>query len=168
MVEGIMYVSFNKINHNGWILQKNTNTFKYRVTEKIIQEDTKKREILKNPQNIEEIHQKNFINRNWTITTCLLRDSNPDYQCLKITSCRWLPTVHGCHYAFQNFPFFCVTLYIGVRHRNTLYFIWGKKIFRKCADAMKVEHINLRTSFYTVPRIMHWLINAVKTLVSLP
>jgi hypothetical protein len=23
-----------------------------------------------------------------------------------------LPTVHGCHYAFQKFPFFCVTLYI--------------------------------------------------------
>ena len=22
-----------------------------------------------------------------------------------------LPTVHGCHYAFQKFPFFCVTLY---------------------------------------------------------
>jgi hypothetical protein len=25
-----------------------------------------------------------------------------------------LPTVHGCHYAFQKFPFFCVTLYMGV------------------------------------------------------
>jgi len=23
-----------------------------------------------------------------------------------------LPTVHGCHYAFQKFPFFCVTLYM--------------------------------------------------------
>ena len=30
--------------------------------------------------------RKQFIDRNWTITTCLLRDSNPDYQCLKITS----------------------------------------------------------------------------------
>ena len=23
-----------------------------------------------------------------------------------------LPTVHGCHYAFQKFPFFCVTMYV--------------------------------------------------------
>jgi len=22
-----------------------------------------------------------------------------------------LSTVHGCHYAFQKYPFFCVTLY---------------------------------------------------------
>ena len=35
--------------------------------------------------------KKKFIDRNWTITTCLLRDSNPNYQCLKITSCRWRP-----------------------------------------------------------------------------
>ena len=35
--------------------------------------------------------KKNFIDRNWAITTCLLRDSNPNYQCLKITSCRWRP-----------------------------------------------------------------------------
>jgi len=31
-----------------------------------------------------------------------------------------LPTVHGCHYAFQKFPFFCVTLYqateAGINH----------------------------------------------------
>ena len=51
----------------------------------------KKREILKNPTKIEEIQQKNFIDRNRTITTCLLRDSSPDNQCLKITSCRWRP-----------------------------------------------------------------------------
>jgi len=25
-----------------------------------------------------------------------------------------LPTVHDCHYAFQKFPFFCVTLYLGL------------------------------------------------------
>ena len=36
--------------------------------------------------------RKKIIDRNWTITTCLLRDSNPYYQCLKITSCRWRPT----------------------------------------------------------------------------
>ena len=35
--------------------------------------------------------RKKFIDRNWTITACLLRDSNPNYQCLKITSCRWRP-----------------------------------------------------------------------------
>jgi hypothetical protein len=49
----------------------------------------KKPEILKNPTKIEEIQGKKCIHRNWTITTCLLRDSNPNYQCLKITSCRW-------------------------------------------------------------------------------
>ena len=32
-----------------------------------------------------------IIDKNWTIATCLLRESNPDYQCLKITSCRWRP-----------------------------------------------------------------------------
>ena len=35
--------------------------------------------------------RKKFIDRNWTITTCLLRDSNPNYQCLKIMSCQWRP-----------------------------------------------------------------------------
>ena len=56
-----------------------------------IQSDTKKQELLKNPTKIEEIQEKKFIVRNWTITTCLLRDNNPNYQCLKITSCRWRP-----------------------------------------------------------------------------
>ena len=51
----------------------------------------KKRELLKTPTKIEEIQEKKFIDRNWTITTCLLIDSNPNYQCLKITSCRWRP-----------------------------------------------------------------------------
>ena len=53
-----------------------------------IKADTKKRELLKNLTKIEEIQEKKFIDRNWTITTCLLRESNPNYQCLKITSCR--------------------------------------------------------------------------------
>ena len=35
--------------------------------------------------------RKKNIDRNWTITTCRLRDSNPNYQCVKITSCRWRP-----------------------------------------------------------------------------
>ena len=34
---------------------------------------------------------KKNIDRNWNIRTCLLRDSNPNYQCLKIMSCRWSP-----------------------------------------------------------------------------
>ena len=49
----------------------------------------KKRELLKNPTKIDEIQEKKIIDRNWNITTCLLRDNNPNYQCLKITSCRW-------------------------------------------------------------------------------
>ena len=56
-----------------------------------IQGDTKKWELLKNPTKFEELQEKKFIDRNWTITTCLLRDSNPNYQCLKITSCGWRP-----------------------------------------------------------------------------
>ena len=56
-----------------------------------VQGDTKKWELLKNPTKIEEIQEKKIIDRNWTITTCLLRDSNSNYQCLKITSCRWRP-----------------------------------------------------------------------------
>jgi hypothetical protein len=57
----------------------------------------KKRELLTNPTKIEEIQKKKLIDRNWTITTCLLRDSNPNYQCLKITSCRWRrpPLMHS-------------------------------------------------------------------------
>jgi hypothetical protein len=34
----------------------------------------KKRELLKNPTKIVEIQQKNFIDRNWTITTCRSTD----------------------------------------------------------------------------------------------
>ena len=44
-----------------------------------VQGDTKKRELLKNPTKIEEIPPKKIIDRNWTITTCLLRDSNQNY-----------------------------------------------------------------------------------------
>ena len=52
---------------------------------------TQKRELLKNPTKIGEMQKKKIIDRIWTVTTCLLRDSNPNYQCLKITSCRWRP-----------------------------------------------------------------------------
>ena len=57
---------------------------KYRMTQK-------KREILKNPPKNWRNPRKKIIDRNWTITACLLKDSNPNYQCLKITSCRWRP-----------------------------------------------------------------------------
>ena len=62
-----------------------------------MQSDTKKRELLKNPTKIEEIQEKKIIDRNWTIKTCLLRECNPNYQCLKITSCRWRspPRMHS-------------------------------------------------------------------------
>jgi len=56
-----------------------------------IYRETKKRELLKNPTKI-EIQEKKFIDRKWT--TCLLRDSNPNYQCSKIKSCRWHPPPH--------------------------------------------------------------------------
>ena len=73
-----------------------------------IEGDTKKRELLKNPTKIVEIQEKKFIYRNSTIKTCLLRDSNPNYQCLKITSCRWRPPprMHSftatTHFRIQN------------------------------------------------------------------
>ena len=41
----------------------------------IVQGDTKKRELFKNATKIEEIQEKKFIDRNWTITACLLRDN---------------------------------------------------------------------------------------------
>ena len=75
------------LNHQGTAFTSSCEDFLHAL----IQGDTKKQELLKNPTKIEEIQQKNFIDRNWTITTCLLRDSNPNYQCLKITSCRWCP-----------------------------------------------------------------------------
>ena len=45
-------------------------------------------------QKLKKSKKKKIIDRNWTITTCLLRESNPNYQCLKITSCRWSPPPH--------------------------------------------------------------------------
>ena len=40
------------------------------AVKELIQGDTKKRELLKNPTKIEEIQEKKIIDRNWTITTC--------------------------------------------------------------------------------------------------
>ena len=58
----------------------------------IVQGDTNKQERLKTPTNLKKSKKKKIIDRNSTITTFLLRDSNPNQQCLKITSCRWRPT----------------------------------------------------------------------------
>ena len=79
----------------------------------IVQGDTKKREFMKNPTKIEKIQVKKFIDRNWTIKTCLLRDSNANYHCLKITSCRWRPPPRMHSFTATThfkFPLFCVTL----------------------------------------------------------
>ena len=57
----------------------------------IIQGDTKKTGTFEKPNKNCRNPRKKIIDRNWTITTCLLRDNNPNYQCLKITSCRWRP-----------------------------------------------------------------------------
>jgi len=51
----------------------------------------KKTETFEKPNKNWRNPRKKIIDRNWTITTCLLRESNPNYQCLKITSCRWRP-----------------------------------------------------------------------------
>ena len=52
-----------------------------------VQSDTKKRELLKNPTKIEE--KKNYWQKLNHYNLPFLRDSNPNYQCLKITSFRW-------------------------------------------------------------------------------
>ena len=52
---------------------------------------TQKTGTLETPPKIEEIQKKKNIDRNCTTTTCLLRDSNQNYHCLKITSCKWRP-----------------------------------------------------------------------------
>ena len=58
----------------------------------VIHGDTKKNgNFWKTQQKLKKSKKKKIIDRNWTITTFLLRDSNPNYQCWKITSCRWHP-----------------------------------------------------------------------------
>ena len=51
----------------------------------------KKAETFENPNKYWRNPRKKITYRNWTTTTCSLRDSNPNYQFLKITSCRWRP-----------------------------------------------------------------------------
>ena len=64
---------------------------------KMVQGDTKNGNFWETQQKIEEIQEKKVIDTNWTIITCLLRDSNPNYLCLKITYCRWRhpPRLHS-------------------------------------------------------------------------
>ena len=52
----------------------------------------------------------------WSMITKMARLSVAQGPCSAV-----LPTVNGCHYAFQKFPFFCVTLYI----TNTLIVWWA-------------------------------------------
>ena len=73
--------------HCGLLSQKQK---KNHYTLHVIQGDTKTGTFEKPNKNWRNPRKK-IIDRNWTITTCLLRDSNPNYQCLKITSCRWRP-----------------------------------------------------------------------------
>jgi hypothetical protein len=83
-----------------------------------VQSDTKKTGNFEKPNKNCINPKKKNIARNWTITTCLLRDSNPDYQCLKITSFRWRPPprMHSftatTHFKSSRF---CVTLYLSSR-----------------------------------------------------
>ena len=46
---------------------------------------------MKNPTKIEEIQEKNLLTEIEPLQLAFWRDSNPNYQCLKITSCRWRP-----------------------------------------------------------------------------
>jgi len=70
----------------------------------------------KTQQKLKKSKKKNFIDRNWTITTCLLRDSNPNYQCLKVQGLK-VPVPQCCQLYmaatthFKSSHFFCVTLY---------------------------------------------------------
>jgi len=57
----------------------------------LIQGDTKKTENFEKPNKNWRNPTKKIIGRNGTITSCLLKGSNPNYQCLKITSCKWRP-----------------------------------------------------------------------------
>ena len=117
---------------------------KFRKQCKIIQSDTKKRELLKIPTKIEEIQEKKNIDRNWTITTCLLRDSNPNYQCLKITSCRWRPPprMHSfmatTHFkSSRSFVSPCVCCMLCRMRRSRILHIMQERELLKCVVAVK-------------------------------
>jgi len=65
-------------------------------TSRYVQVTQKKGTFEKSNKNWKKSNKK-FIGTNWTNKTCLLRDSNPNYQCLKITFCRWRnpPRMHS-------------------------------------------------------------------------
>ena len=69
----------------------NTKRFFEAETKLIYTEWHKKAGTFEKPNKNWRNPRKKFIDRNWTIKTCPLRDSNPNYQYLKITSCRWRP-----------------------------------------------------------------------------
>jgi len=93
---------------------KNNGYFTWRPLYRV----TKKRELLKNPPKIKEMQKKkkNYWQKLnhyylpfkiWSMITNMAKLSVAQGPCSAV-----LPTVHDCHYAFQNFRFFCVTLYI--------------------------------------------------------
>ena len=58
-----------------------------------------------------------------------------------------LPTVHGCHYAFQKFPFFCVILYnVSFFENRAVYEITSKNIVQ--LDRPQVTIRRMRISFW--------------------
>ena len=77
----VHYRNCNMVKHTAWNIEANIKT--------IGTGRHKKTGTFEKPNQNWRNPTKNFVDRNWTITTCVLRDSNPNYQCLKITSCRW-------------------------------------------------------------------------------
>ena len=98
----------------------------------------KKTGTFENPNKHWRNSRKKNIDRNWTITTWLLRDSNPNYQCLKTTSCRWRPPprMHSftptTHFkSSRSFVSLCVCCML-CRMRQFLsiiFFFWISSIF---------------------------------------
>ena len=100
---------------NNWLEMLEWDTIGYSKLDFLhIQSDTKKTGTFEKPNKNWRNPRKIIIDRNRTITTCLLKDSNPNYQCLKITSCRWrpLPRMHyfKSSHSFVS-PCVCCMLY---------------------------------------------------------
>ena len=56
-----------------------------------IQGDTKNGKFRKTQQKLKNSKEKKLLTEIEPLQLAFLRDSNPNYQCLKITSCRWRP-----------------------------------------------------------------------------
>ena len=77
--------------------------------------DTKRTGTYEKPNKNWRNAKQNFIDKNWTITICLLRDSNPNYRYLKITSCRWRPPVRMHSFNLPlRFPIACCNISAGI------------------------------------------------------